>query len=64
MNVCCLQDFDIAGQYEGMLPDSECVRIVSEILSELDIGDFVIKVSLKTSHHRIHVSCHNVCIWL
>lgn len=28
-----------------MLPDAECVRIVCEILSTLDIGDFVIKLN-------------------
>ena len=38
------QDFDIAGQYDVMVPDAECVRIVSEILSNLKIGEFVIKV--------------------
>ena len=39
------QDFDIAGQYDPMLPDVECIKIVVEILSSLDIGDFVVKVS-------------------
>ena len=38
------QDFDIAGQYDPMLPDAECIRIVVEILKSLDIGDFVVKV--------------------
>ena len=28
-----------------MIPDAECVKLVAEILSQLDIGDFVIKVS-------------------
>ncbi|XP_076446742.1 histidine--tRNA ligase, cytoplasmic-like isoform X1 [Babylonia areolata] len=42
-------DFDIAGQYDPMLPDAECVRIVTEILSSLDIGDFIIKVN----HRRL-----------
>ena len=40
------QDFDIAGQYDLMLPDAECVKIVAEILESLNIGDFVIKVSV------------------
>ena len=39
------QDFDIAGQYDLMIPDAECLKIVSEILSNLKIGDFVIKVN-------------------
>jgi len=39
-----LQDFDIAGQYDPMLPDAECLKIAVEILSELNIGKFSIKV--------------------
>lgn len=27
-----------------MIPDAECLKIVHEILSELDLGDFRIKV--------------------
>ncbi|KAA0709674.1 Histidine--tRNA ligase, cytoplasmic [Triplophysa tibetana] len=38
-------DFDIAGQYDAMIPDAECLKIVYEILSELDLGDFRIKVN-------------------
>ncbi|KAF3837772.1 hypothetical protein F7725_009540 [Dissostichus mawsoni] len=38
-------DFDIAGQYDAMIPDAECLKIVYETLSELDIGDFRIKVN-------------------
>eukprot|EP00038_Savillea_parva_P018243 m.22762 g.22762 ORF g.22762 m.22762 type:complete len:563 (-) comp4026_c0_seq1:129-1817(-) len=38
-------DFDIAGQYEPMMPDAECVKIVSQILSSLDLNDFTIKVN-------------------
>lgn len=40
-----LQDFDIAGQYDPMLPDVECVRVVSEILTSLELGAFVVKVN-------------------
>ena len=39
-----MQDFDIAGEYDPMIPDAECVRIVFEILSQLDLGSFTIKV--------------------
>lgn len=42
--MCVFQDFDIAGQYDAMIPDAECLKIVHEILSELDLGDFRIKV--------------------
>ena len=39
-------DFDIAGTgYEPMVPDAECVLILSEILENLDIGDFKIKLN-------------------
>ncbi|KAI5626782.1 histidine--tRNA ligase, cytoplasmic isoform 2 [Silurus asotus] len=41
----CQCDFDIAGQYDPMIPDAECLRIVYEILRELDLGDFRIKVN-------------------
>lgn len=38
-------DFDIAGTYDPMIADAECVKVVSEILTSLDIGDFVIKLN-------------------
>ncbi|XP_055371061.1 histidine--tRNA ligase, cytoplasmic isoform X2 [Condylostylus longicornis] len=38
-------DFDIAGSYDPMIPDSECVKIVAEILDILDIGEYVIKLN-------------------
>ena len=38
------QDVDFAGQYDPMIPDAECVKIVTEILSELNLGDFLVKV--------------------
>lgn len=28
-----------------MLPDAECVKVVSEILSSLNVGDYVIKLN-------------------
>lgn len=28
-----------------MLPDAECMKIIDEILSVLDIGDYIIKVN-------------------
>ncbi len=37
-------DFDIAGQYESMIPDAEVLRVMTEILSALPIGEFVVKV--------------------
>lgn len=38
-------DFDIAGPHDPMIPDAECLRIVYEILSNLELGDFRIKVN-------------------
>ena len=38
-------DFDIAGTYDPMLPDAECVKVVVEILTALDIGDFAVKLN-------------------
>jgi histidyl-tRNA synthetase len=45
LNFQCWQDFDIAGQYDPMIPDVECIRVLSEILTSLKIGDFLIKVN-------------------
>lgn len=38
-------DFDIAGVYGRMIPDSECLCVACEILDNLPIGDFGIKLN-------------------
>jgi len=38
-------DFDIAGQFDVMMPDAEVLKIATEILDELDIGPYVLKVN-------------------
>lgn len=38
-------DFDIAGETSTMIPDAEVLKVVAEILTALDVGDFVIKVN-------------------
>ncbi|XP_072120268.1 histidine--tRNA ligase isoform X2 [Mobula birostris] len=38
-------DFDVAGQYDAMIPDAECLKIIHEIFSDLQLGDFLIKVN-------------------
>lgn len=38
-------DFDIAGVYGLMIPDSEVIKVVTEILTNLNIGTFVIKIN-------------------
>ncbi|CAL1548233.1 unnamed protein product [Lymnaea stagnalis] len=50
-------DFDIAGQYDQMLPDAECIKIVVEILSSLDIGDFVVKVNHRKLLDGMFAAC-------
>lgn len=50
-------DFDIAGSYDAMLPDAECVKVVAEILTSLDIGDFVIKLN----HRKILDGMFEAC---
>lgn len=48
-----MQDFDIAGEYDPMIPDAECIKIMAEILSELKLGSFIIKVTIVMCHGPI-----------
>lgn len=41
----CQCDFDIAGDFDPMIPDAECLKIICEILTGLQLGDFLIKVN-------------------
>uniref|UniRef100_A0A2K6G1R2 histidine--tRNA ligase n=1 Tax=Propithecus coquereli TaxID=379532 RepID=A0A2K6G1R2_PROCO len=50
---CHSQDFDIAGQFDPMIPDAECLKIMCEILSGLQLGDFLIKMSWKDVRHEM-----------
>ncbi|XP_073966004.1 histidine--tRNA ligase isoform X1 [Choristoneura fumiferana] len=50
-------DFDIAGQYDLMVPDAECLKVVSEILDALKIGDYVLKVN----HRRLLDGMFEAC---
>ncbi|KAJ2483104.1 Cytoplasmic and mitochondrial histidine tRNA synthetase [Coemansia sp. RSA 2131] len=38
-------DYDIAGAYDVMVADAECVRVAVEVLSKVDVGAFVIKIN-------------------
>ncbi|KAJ2662702.1 Cytoplasmic and mitochondrial histidine tRNA synthetase [Coemansia sp. RSA 1200] len=38
-------DFDIAGAYDPMIPDAECVRLAVDALTQLGVGPFVVKVN-------------------
>ena len=43
-----LKDFDIAGDYETMIPDAEVIKVMCDILSALPIGGFKVKLN-----HRV-----------
>uniref|UniRef100_A0A182PEI1 histidine--tRNA ligase n=1 Tax=Anopheles epiroticus TaxID=199890 RepID=A0A182PEI1_9DIPT len=38
-------DFDIAGAYDPLLPDTECLKVMCEILLEVGVGEFVVKLN-------------------
>ncbi|PVU93918.1 hypothetical protein BB561_002943 [Smittium simulii] len=50
-------DFDIAGQYDTMLPDVEIVSVANEVLTTLDIGEFIIKVN----HRKVLDGIFDIC---
>jgi histidyl-tRNA synthetase len=50
-------DFDIAGQYDAMVPDSEILLIVIETLSALGLEGFTIKLN----HRKILDGIFDVC---
>uniref|UniRef100_A0A646QFZ5 histidine--tRNA ligase n=1 Tax=Hemiscolopendra marginata TaxID=943146 RepID=A0A646QFZ5_9MYRI len=50
-------DFDIAGQYDIMIPDVECLKIIVEVLSALNLGEFKIKIN----HRKFLDGLFEVC---
>ncbi|KAG1451139.1 hypothetical protein G6F56_008162 [Rhizopus delemar] len=50
-------DFDIAGVYDPMIPDSEILRILCEVLTDLDVGKFTVKIN----HRKILDGIFEVC---
>lgn len=48
---------DIAGDYDPMLPDVECIKILSKILEKLEVGQFVIRVNHRSLLSGILRSC-------
>ncbi|XP_054000374.1 histidine--tRNA ligase, cytoplasmic isoform X1 [Hylaeus anthracinus] len=50
-------DFDIAGQYDPMMPDVECILIISEALRSLDIGPYTIKLNHRSLLDGIFAAC-------
>lgn len=51
------QDFDIAGQFDPMIPDAECVRVVSDALNSLELGPYVIKLNHRSLLDGIFAAC-------
>lgn len=50
-------DFDIAGQYDSMVPDFEILKVLTEILDKLDIGDYQVKLN----HRRLLDGMLEIC---
>ena len=46
-------DFDIAGDFDAMVPDAECVKIIVEILDKLNLGQYKIYVSTVSNGNAI-----------
>lgn len=51
-------DFDIAGNYDPMLPDAEILRILCEVFKELGWGD---TYTIKINHREILDGIFEVC---
>ncbi|KAJ8555664.1 hypothetical protein K7X08_013160 [Anisodus acutangulus] len=51
-------DFDIAGQFEKMMPDFEVIKILTELLDELDIGDYEVKINHRKLLDGMLAICH------
>ncbi|KAJ3415260.1 hypothetical protein HDV05_005270 [Chytridiales sp. JEL 0842] len=50
-------DFDIAGDHGPMIPDAEALRVMAEILTELNVGG----VQIKINHRKILDGMFEVC---
>jgi histidyl-tRNA synthetase len=50
-------DFDIAGQYDIMVPDAECLQLMCEILDAVEVGDYLIKVNNRKILDGIFAIC-------
>lgn len=50
-------DYDIAGQYDEMIPEAECVFVATEILKSLDAGKFKVKVNHRMLLDGLFESC-------
>lgn len=50
-------DFDIAGEYDTMVPDSEALKVITEILDAVAVGNYVIKVNHRKLLDGIFAIC-------
>lgn len=50
-------DYDIAGQYDEMIPEAECVFVAVEILKSLNVGKFKVKVNHRLLLDGLFESC-------
>ncbi|KAF2075078.1 hypothetical protein CYY_003598 [Polysphondylium violaceum] len=50
-------DFDIAGEYDLMVPDSECLRLICEILDQVKVGKYLIKLNHRKLLDGIFAIC-------
>lgn len=50
-------DFDIAGQFDKMGPDFEVIKILTELLNELNIGDYEVKLN----HRKLLDGMLDIC---
>ncbi|KRZ97544.1 Histidine--tRNA ligase, cytoplasmic, partial [Trichinella sp. T8] len=50
-------DFDIAGSYDPMIPEAECLKIVAEIMNAVDLNAF----ELKINHRKLLDGILTVC---
>ncbi|MCL4123835.1 UNVERIFIED_CONTAM: hypothetical protein GTU68_017456 [Idotea baltica] len=50
-------DFDIAGQYDSMVPDAECIQLIHQVLTNLNLGQFTIKVNHRKILDGVFASC-------
>ena len=52
-----IKDFDIAGEYDTMVPDSEALKVITEILDAVNVGNYVIKVNHRKLLDGIFAIC-------
>lgn len=50
-------DFDVAGSYSLMVPDAEVITVATEILSELQVGSFLVKLN----HRKLLDAIFDIC---